>query len=819
MADLTLQNLVATRLAEAPPNVDGAADLVLAAFQGPDALRSSLDGHQPTPAPAPDAIQAPTATYLASIEVEGFRGIGPPVTLSLEPSPGLTLVVGRNGSGKSSFAEALEMLLTGLNRRWTERAKVWQDGWRNLHHGPPRITGTFRPDGQRTPMIIERRWASDADVAGSTLTIDGKRRALEENGWSRALESWPPLLSHNELGRVLEGRPSELYDALAKILGLGEIAAAETLLRDTRVEADRQIREQERKAATLLEQLDGLDDERARNVAEALRQKPWDLPAVERAISSNPVAVEERSALTRLRELSTLPVVLRERVEAAVGQLREVGHDLGRLQGTDAALARETAALLRQALQVHGAGHEGTDCPVCGAPGVITYQWKLQAGERIQQLEAQASSVAAVHQRARQLLLEARQLVSAPPPVLREAAEVGVDADQALACWAVWGAAPEGDDVIRMAAHLEGGAPPLIGAVAAVRGAAQAELERREDRWRPVGRALAVWLPGAQLAEEQRARLPRLKAAEAWLKGEHERLREQRFAPIAAQIQAHWQDLRQSSSVQLGQLHLEGTGTSTQRRLSLDVSIDGEPGSALGVMSQGELNCLALSLFLPRARMAESPFRFIVIDDPVQAMDPVKVEGLARVLDSVAKDRQVVVLTHDDRLPEAVRRLEMEATIIEVTRREQSVVELRTALDPVRRYIEDARAVALSKNLPPETHRVVPGFCRYALEAAAREVVTHRLAHEGKPYDEIEAAWNQATTLLMRLALAFFGDEGRAGEVMTYLNRQQGPWAGDAVAICNKGAHEAVDREQQMTTIRNVEQLTAKMREGVGGHR
>jgi hypothetical protein len=569
----------------------------------------------------------------------------------------------------------------------------------------------------------------------------------------------------------------------------------------------------------LLEQVDSLDDERARSVAEALRQKPWDLPAVERAISSNPVAVEERSALTRLRELSTLPVVLRERIDAAVGQLRAVGHDLERLRGTDAALARETAALLRQALQVHGAGHEGTDCPVCGAPGVITYQWKLQAGERIQQLEAQASSVAAVHQRARQLLLEARQLMSTPPPVLREAAEVGVDADQALTCWAVWGAAPEGDDVIRMAAHLEGGAPPLIAAVAAVRGAAQAELERREDRWRPVGRALAVWLPGAQLAEEQRARLPRLKAAEAWLKSEHERLREQRFAPIAAQVQAHWQDLRQSSSVQLGQLHLEGTGSSTHRRLTLDVSIDGEPGSALGVMSQGELNCLALSLFLPRARMAESPFRFIVIDDPVQAMDPVKVEGLARVLGNVAKDRQVVVLTHDDRLPQAVRRLDMEATIIELVRREQSVVELRAAFDPVRRHIEDALAVAQSKNLPPETHRVVPGFCRLALEAAARE------AGDPPPRSRGQAVRRDRGRLgpghhppdAAGPGLLRGRDPGRGRDGLP--QPAAGAWAGDAVAICNKGAHEAVDREQQMTTIRNVEQLTARMREGAVGHR
>ena len=35
-----------------------------------------------------------------------------------------------------------------------------------------------------------------------------------------------------------------------------------------------------------------------------------------------------------------------------------------------------------------------------------------------------------------------------------------------------------------------------------------------------------------------------------------------------------------------------------------------------GVMSQGEVNALALSLFLLRARLPSSPFRFLVIDDP-----------------------------------------------------------------------------------------------------------------------------------------------------------------------------------------------------------
>ncbi len=67
-----------------------------------------------------------------------------------------------------------------------------------------------------------------------------------------------------------------------------------------------------------------------------------------------------------------------------------------------------------------------------------------------------------------------------------------------------------------------------------------------------------------------------------------------------------------------------------------------------------------------RATMGE-PFRFVVVDDPVQSMDPAKVDGLARVLEDAAKTRQVVVFTHDDRLPEAVRRLGIDARILEVS--------------------------------------------------------------------------------------------------------------------------------------------------------
>src|SRR6202008_5019122 len=194
---------------------------------------------------------------------------------------------------------------------------------------------------------------------------------------------------------------------------------------------------------------------------------------------------------------------------------------------------------------------------------------------------------------------------------------------------------------------------------------------------------------------------------------------------IADRAQAICDDLLRGSNVKVAQIHL--TGASTQRRVDLDVTVDGVATAALGVMSQGELNALALSLFIPRATLEESPFRFIVVDDPVQSMDPARVDGLARVLEGASADRQVVVFTHDDRLPEAVRRLDIAAEIVEVTRREASVVELRRALEPVGRYLEDALAVAGTLDVPSSAAaRVVPGLCRLALEAACMEVVRRR---------------------------------------------------------------------------------------------
>jgi hypothetical protein len=268
---------------------------------------------------------------------------------------------------------------------------------------------------------------------------------------------------------------------------------------------------------------------------------------------------------------------------------------------------------------------------------------------------------------------------------------------------------------------------------------------------------------------------------------------------------AVWELLRRDSNVSLEEIGLAGQGP--HRRVDLSVTVDGVEAAALGVMSQGELRALALSLFIPRASLPESPFRFLVIDDPVQSMDPARVDGLARALEMVARERQVVVFTHDERLVEAVRDLAIDATVIEVTRREGSIVELRPARDPVSRHLDDAFALAQTGELPAAVAgRVIPGFCRLALEAACAAVVRRRRLARGESHAEVARLLEDAGRLTGRAALAFFDDRERHADVMSRVNRDYGAAAGDAFRLCNVGAHGLVPTDP-LGFVRAVERL------------
>ena len=170
--------------------------------------------------------------------MEGFRGIGPKQTLTLTAGPGLTIIVGRNGSGKSSFAEALEVLLTGDSKRWSDRSKIWKEGWRNLHQAhPAAIEAELLLEGGGHAKVGSL-WDAGAelDAQKTSAQLKGKpKTTLQALGWTDALVSYRPFLSYNELGSMLDEGPSKLYDALSLVLGLEDLVLAQTALADCRL--------------------------------------------------------------------------------------------------------------------------------------------------------------------------------------------------------------------------------------------------------------------------------------------------------------------------------------------------------------------------------------------------------------------------------------------------------------------------------------------------------------------------------------------------------------------------------------------------------
>jgi recombinational DNA repair ATPase RecF len=807
--DDALLSAVFERLAEDLLSPE-AEELLLAALDGDEALNGQLDAgsahRYARSASAGTAASEPVAAYLRSVTVSGFRGIGPAATLEVTPGPGLTLVVGRNGSGKSSFAEALEVLLTGTLMRWAPPApNVVREGWRSKHAaGDAEIAAEFFIEGSGKATVC-RSWTADSDLTGSTAWLQraGEKRApLSALGWDTDLKEYRPFLSHAEL-EAFFGKQSELHDLLASVLGLEDLANA-----DKRLNAARKVREDElssvkKRLETLRTRMQPIaaQDERAQACLTALSGNTpsrWDIPGAEAAATGTTVA--DGGALAALRGVAQLAPPSAEEVEAAIADARSAAKGLRDVAGTNAAQARELVALLDAALghyQMHGDG----DCPVCGNPGALTAAWRAAAEQNRDRLRGEAVAANDAFEEARAAVRRVGALLSSPPVALAGDRQVPV-VDVALArqAWSAWIAPVVGrveapdttpESLSSLAQHLEAEFPVLVSAVTAVATAAADALASRDDQWAPIAADVAAWCADAAKAVAGATAVGYLKVVRKWLADAVDDLRDRRLAPLAEQSRTIWADLRQESNVDLGAFRLMGANTT--RRLDLDVSVDGSPGAALGVMSQGEINALALSIFLPRATMPDSPFNFLVIDDPVQAMDPAKVDGLAKVLDKVGRRRQVVVFTHDNRLASAIKDLGIPATVLEVTRQPKSQVSVRECLDASSQAIKDARALNKDQDIPLEVaERVIPGLCRMAVEAAFTSAYWRAALRKGRSRTDIEESLepNGKRVNLRGIAqLALFG-EATDASVAGYLNKQWGSGHGNTYQALNKGAHD-----------------------------
>ncbi|MHC9296587.1 AAA family ATPase [Mycobacterium sp. LTG2003] len=789
MADDRLKNFVLS-LADADEKLSEQAKLVVLAAMGSASEMAEVLSDDATPVELVQSLTAeakeegePVGAYLHSITVQGFRGIGPAVTLPFRPGPGLIVVAGRNGSGKSTLAEGLELALTGTNSRWKNKAAVWSQNWRNLHAGEPaQIRVRLAEEGSGATVIGVDWPAGDVEVEDLKIWVqrDGSRREdAAVLGWTGALEMYRPLLSYDELGGILEGRPSDFYDQLHKLLGLEQLTDAMTRL-EAEVKQLKQPAAVQKSARDALRlKLESHEDPRAAKALAQLKKRRPDLNAV-RPLISGGTASTVPSAWSYAQSL-TAPD--EQEVAQACHALRAAADAEKEEISRADVLTADRVRLLEVSLEFH-ANHGDQKCPVCGG-GDLTAEWAVAARSALEQAQQSAqvlSSARAATKQARTVLANIVHAVEAPPDPDVSLSHLPI----AQAAYEAFATLPA-DGEHALADHVQQKLPALREAYAALQQQAAVLITAREDAWTPVAVELADWLGKAERAEAAAPTLEVASEALKWLQDNAAQLRAQRIEPLAEQAREIWATLRQESNVELRAIELAGQKTS--RRVVLKADVDGSDTEAFGVMSQGELQALALAVFIPRATSAASPFRFMVLDDPIQAMDPSKIDGFLQVLTQLAANRQVIVFTHDDRLPAAIRRSRVEAHIVEVNRGANSVVAVAEASRPATRMLKDAYAIAADEAVPEAVKKAaVPVLCRDALESTAWDVFCARQLARGVPHVEVEQAWESATLTKARLGLAVNPEDKAA--VDKWLSG--GSARREALWIAASGAHKGV---------------------------
>jgi recombinational DNA repair ATPase RecF len=758
---------------------DDVCDLAWGAVNGDDELDAAMDGRASDRPKRTGRAPAPAGAFLTSLAVEGFRGIGSKAMINFKPGPGLVVVTGRNGSGKSSLAEGFEYALTSTTYRWKLSTRFVEQ-WRNLHHPEPCCITVGLAQEAVGSSTIEASWP-----AGSSSTSDARvtyqpygqarRDGIAELGWATALETYRPILSYEELGRLLNEKNAQLHDSLRLMLGLDALTAAERRLK-TRLDPIKQplaVADRERKS--LRAQAQSCSDGRAVQAATMLRHTRPDVSKLQALVTG---ATDTTPFVRALRDIAGIELPPAQQVEQVGTRLAHALVAEREIRDHTSALADRRRTLLEEALHYADAAAADVPCPVC-EQGVLDAGWRARTSELLKGsdlLDQQRRAIRTELDQARRI---ARGLLATPPATVAQRVVPLESQAPAARAWMTWASPPAHDQAL--VEHLRTAFEPLANTVAGWQHEAASIEAQQEAAWQPLAVAIGAWLERYQQALADDQLRGRLESARKTLLDVEKILRKERMAPIMEHARRIWSLLRQESSVDLGDIDL--TGQSVRRGVEISASVDGAEAGALSVMSQGELHALALAIFLPRAALAESPFRFIILDDPVQAMDPAKVDGLAHVLADLALTRQVIVLSHDDRLAQAARRLPTPPRILEVTRDPGSQVRVQESHSPTRRYLADADALRKDPDLPEATCReIIPGVLRQALEAACYEKYYSDRLQAGATLGEVEAAWSAAVTTKQRVQL-LLGPRALDGWRMRAAER------GRALEICGSGQH------------------------------
>lgn len=695
---------------------------------------------------------------LLRVSIDGYQGVGAPLTVELDPTPGVTVLIGRNGSGKSSIADAIETALHGEPRAPASngrggKAPLWErqhcgrDATQahvevTLLAGEETLTLGVRidPDG-----MVTGRTARHAAADGAMTDVD-----LDATSWRSALAGHRPVFGYAAVERQVQ-LAQNLQEFLEPLLAFGgcfdELKAGVNSAGTTAALAhDRWTKARD----DAQRRTDEIDRDRADTEPTAIH---WP------NVTDDPDTWLASAGLTETG--AAAPEITSDHHDRLHTAAAEAFAALGDLESAEAAPAPNpvTAKLAAPLAELHRAVEHletpGDICPVCQherpawparlattvdtAPAAET-----QTIEFVRQLGALRSALddnLALIEEVTAYDWCTAAVRDAASPVLAAGADFRhrLDEDGRRATHAVraavralhsrltstsWRAT-----VTKLAAHTE-----------------------RERQWRRARRgAVEPFLNVWREVHDEAAAAASWKSATDCVRTLQNDLRADRTRNLRALTDSSVRTLLEDVGLQITGLSVKGT------RAEVEVVDATGQQVGLSLLSAGQRNALLLAPLLAVAH--GGPFGFLVLDDPVHAFDQVRVDRLARLIDALAADRRVIVLTHDERLREHLLVHSPHHTAREVHRDHLTGAVEETLSPPMWEILlEDAEA-ALAKSPKPGPTTTPPtvlirGLCRMAFDDALRHFVLQESV--GVPRDPRSdlAALDKTATTKMRISAA-----------------------------------------------------------------
>jgi energy-coupling factor transporter ATP-binding protein EcfA2 len=586
---------------------------------------------------------------LQSISMAWFRGAADCVRLELDGKS--AVIYGSNGSGKSSFVDAVEYAMTGrIGHLAHEYSGKRQERALINTHIPADIKSEVR--------------INFADESETMLTIDKSGLCQRTDSATSAITNWSlkrTILRQDEVADFIRETKGAKYSALLPLLGLGALEVAAENLRQLARSVDAQSKRQSLRAELgetdrkRKAQFGASDDSQIRTMLVALHVQYGLAPP---GVKTN-VAICEDLGEEITRRVNDSSADQRRFIALNDVGASGLAANIEAVRNANSTLAGAAEPLIFERLNVLKTAKHFSEglidsrqltCPACGQAvseedfkaHITAEQLRLQ--EMLNAYESRRLVIDALVQTVR--TIKAR-LSSADTKAWLDVATNGPLGDS-LAYLATLNTQQLTDNCNEVAlAALESNLVPLITAVANAcvevpPGAAQLATDKQVV---DVGRIGFESIAKTEELARADALATFVRAVETAVR---EHIRESALeivGVISADIQAMWSILHPDKSIK--NVHLYVT-SDADKAIDIGLQFHGvEQNSPRLTLSEGYRNSLGLCIFLAMAKREASTDRPVVLDDVVVSLDRDHRGMIVELLNVAFASRQVVVLTHD----------------------------------------------------------------------------------------------------------------------------------------------------------------------------